>query len=221
MRGIIEQWKDDKGFGFFKPDDGSEKIFFHISSVKTKGRRPKAEDIVLFESEIDSRQRKKAKHVVIEGVTATSSSASKLRFVPIEPPRKNALDYFLILIFICSLAGFGFVFLRSGQFEFSWYYGIPAVIAIVLLNRNKKPKEKSFTCYGCNKLTEFDKRIILAWNRGFTKLYCEVCHLEWLKANPNQEELLFKRKSFGCLGSLSLMIMLPFTGGWCLYFWVL
>ncbi|MGD9160244.1 MAG: cold shock domain-containing protein [Desulfobacteraceae bacterium] len=71
MRGIIEQWKDDKGFGFIKPDDGSEKIFFHIFSVKTKGRRPQTGDIVLFESVRDSKQRKNAKNVVIEGGMST------------------------------------------------------------------------------------------------------------------------------------------------------
>ena len=35
MKGKIEQWIDDKGFGFIKPDNGSGKMFFHISSVKT------------------------------------------------------------------------------------------------------------------------------------------------------------------------------------------
>jgi cold shock CspA family protein len=105
MRGIIEQWKDDRGFGFIKPDDGSEKNFFHISSVKTKGRRPQTGDIVLFESIMDSSKRKKAKNVVIEGVvTSTGTSTSKSRSVPIEPLRRAALDYFLIFICICSIA---------------------------------------------------------------------------------------------------------------------
>ena len=36
MKGKVLQWKDDKGFGFITPDDGSETIFFHIS--KDNGR---------------------------------------------------------------------------------------------------------------------------------------------------------------------------------------
>jgi cold shock CspA family protein len=32
MKGIIDQWIDDKGFGFIKPDDGSEKIFFQYQN---------------------------------------------------------------------------------------------------------------------------------------------------------------------------------------------
>lgn len=220
MRGTIEQWKDDRGFGFIKPDDGAEKIFFHISSVKTKGRRPQTGDVVLFESIRDSSKRKKAKNVVIEGVISTGFSVAKSRPVTIEPPHKNALDYFLIFIGICSLAAAGAVYFRSGQFEQAWYYGIPAVIALFLLNRQKMPKEKSFNCYKCNKLTEFDKRTITAWNSGFTKLYCEPCHIEWLKANPYQEESLMKRKGIGCLGSLALAILLPVTGGLGFYFWL-
>ena len=31
MKGKICQWKDEKGFGFIQPENGGEKLFFHIS----------------------------------------------------------------------------------------------------------------------------------------------------------------------------------------------
>lgn len=65
MKGKIDQWNDDKGFGFIKLDNGSEKIFFHISSVKTNSRRPKIGDIVLSDSIRDTQQKINAKSVGI------------------------------------------------------------------------------------------------------------------------------------------------------------
>jgi cold shock CspA family protein len=61
MKGKVSLWKDDKGFGFIQPDDGSEKLFFHVSNVKTDARRPQVGDSVLYESTRDSQQRLKAK----------------------------------------------------------------------------------------------------------------------------------------------------------------
>lgn len=217
MKGKIDQWNDDKGFGFIKPDDGSEKIFFHVSSVKTNARRPRIGDIVLFESIRDSQQRLKAKSVVIEGVAKVVHSSSKPKFVPIEPPRKNLLDYILMLVCVCSLAASGFEFFRSGVFESSLLYGAPAVIAFLLLNRQKKPKEKSFSCSRCRKTADHDSRTIEAWNKGFTKLYCKTCHLEWLKNNPYQDRFSMQSKRSGCLGIIALMIIIPVVGSIWLY----
>ncbi len=50
MKGKISQWHDDKGFGFIVSDDGDEKVFFHISSLKTSSRRPQVGDSVVYES---------------------------------------------------------------------------------------------------------------------------------------------------------------------------
>ncbi len=33
MTGIIARKKDDNGYGFIKPDDGSKDVFFHAQSV--------------------------------------------------------------------------------------------------------------------------------------------------------------------------------------------
>ncbi|MFT5731121.1 MAG: cold shock CspA family protein [Desulforhopalus sp.] len=220
MKGKIDQWKDDKGFGFIKPENGSERIFFHISSVKTNARRPQIGDTVLFESIRDSQQRLKAKSVVIEGVTKTARSSSRSKPTPIEPPSKNVIDYLLMLICICSLAAAGLEFYRSKMFEIALLYGVPAVVAFLLLNRQKKPKDKSFRCSGCKKTTDYEPRTIQAWNRGFTKLYCKTCHHEWLKNNPHQDSHSMRSKGSGCLGTLALMIIIPTIGSLWLYHWL-
>jgi len=220
MKGKVSLWKDDKGFGFIQPDNGSEKLFFHVSSVKTNARRPQVGDSVLYESMRDSQQRLKAKGVVIEGVAKDLRSSPKNRPNRIEPPKKNAIDYISILVIFGSLAAAGFEFYRSSAIESSWPFGIPAVIAFFILNRQKRPKDKSFSCARCRKIAEHDSRTIQAWNNGLVRLYCRTCHLQWLKDNPRQKHAPMQSHGGGCLGALALIIIIPIIGGVGLYQWL-
>jgi len=217
MKGKISQWKDDKGFGFIKPDDGSEKLFFHISSIKTNARRPLIGDSVLYDSTRDSQQRLKAKRVVIEGVP---QSSPKKRYKRIDPPGKNIVDYISVLVFLVSLSAAGLKFYQTTAVENSWPFAIPAIIALFILNRQKKPKDKSFHCSRCRKISKHDSRTIEAWNNGFIKLYCRACHLQWLADNPRENHSPIQMNSGGCLGVLVIIIFIPILGTIGLYKWL-
>ncbi|WP_456379063.1 cold shock domain-containing protein [Thiolapillus sp.] len=219
MKGKITQWKDDKGFGFIIPDDGSEKVFFHISTVKSGTRRPQVGDIVIYEATRDSQNRLKARGVVIEGVASQSISPKKSKTNKIEPPQKNAFDYLLILVLLVSLCAVAIVFFQTQRIESAVPSGIPALIAIVLLSRQKKPKEKKFSCSRCRKIAEHDTRTIKAWNNGFLKLYCKSCHHQWLRDNPNHRQPT-SRSSGGCLGLFVLLALTPIITGISLYQWL-
>jgi cold shock CspA family protein len=216
MNGKISQWKDDKGFGFIASDDG-QKVFFHISSLTTKSRRPEVGDCVVFASTTDAQNRLKATSVAIGGLAKTPKYQNSTN---VEPKTNNAFDYFLIVILLLSVAVVVKSYLDSNNIEKSAIFGIPAVVAFILLGRQKKPKNRSFNCTKCKKSERYDSRTISAWNRGSTRLYCNQCHVEWLRNNPRQQETYSSSKSGGCLGTLTLMLGTGLFGGYTVIDWL-
>jgi uncharacterized membrane protein YsdA (DUF1294 family)/cold shock CspA family protein len=47
-QGQLIKWKDEKGFGFIKPVDGSNEVFLHISELKDATRRPQVGDTIYY-----------------------------------------------------------------------------------------------------------------------------------------------------------------------------
>ncbi|KAF3976991.1 MAG: cold shock domain-containing protein [Methylococcales symbiont of Iophon sp. n. MRB-2018] len=50
-KGFLKTWKDDRGFGFIKPDDDSDDIFIHISALGEGARRPHRGDTIFYQIE--------------------------------------------------------------------------------------------------------------------------------------------------------------------------
>lgn len=208
MKGKICDWKDDKGFGFIISEDQPNKIFFHVSDIATKQRRPKKGDLVEFDLTYDNRQRLKAKHITINGLSSKKIILGNQS--NIEPPKKTAFDYIAIFILLLSITMGGFVFYQTKDLNKIILYSIVATILLIFLSRQKKPKEKYFTCARCKTITEFDKRTIQAWNKGVLKFYCSACHQQWLMTQPETEQQTqIRGNNSGCLGIFITLTILP------------
>lgn len=75
-KGVLKTWKDDRGFGFIKPDDGSDDIFIHISALKGFVRRPYRGDVIFYEVEQSDDGKSKAVNARIEGVAVYSEEST-------------------------------------------------------------------------------------------------------------------------------------------------
>lgn len=64
-QGEVIQWYDNKGYGFITKDNDKEKIFFHISCVKNKIRRPQVGDLLSFIVKKDKKGRWQAEDILI------------------------------------------------------------------------------------------------------------------------------------------------------------
>ena len=214
MKGKICDWKDDKGFGFIISENQSNKIFFHISDIEAKQRRPKVGDFVDFDLTRDDQQRVKAKNISINGLSTRKNILENQSNV--EPIKKTILDYIAIIFLLLSTIAGGFTFYQTKDLNKIILYGIFIILSLTFLSRQKKPKEKNFTCARCKAIAEFDKRTIQAWNEGVLKLYCPACHQQWLRTQPETEQpIQIRGSNSGCLGifiALTILPMLTFIG---------
>ncbi len=60
LKGRLFKWDSQKGFGFIKPEDGSENIFIHISDFKDKSYRPIIGEVIIYKIGKGRDNRKKA-----------------------------------------------------------------------------------------------------------------------------------------------------------------
>lgn len=67
-KGVLKTWKDDRGFGFIKPDDDSDDLFIHISALEGTSRRPYRGDVIFYQVEHGNDGKSKAVNARIEGV---------------------------------------------------------------------------------------------------------------------------------------------------------
>lgn len=223
MKGKISDWKDDKGFGFIRSPEQSDKIFFHISDIKTKERRPKIDDLVEFELAQDSQKRLKAKNIIIKNLS--TKQGHQVNYSNVEPIKKTILDYIAIAFLLISIGGSAFVFYKTQDFNRIIPLGVFLIISLIILLRKRIPKEKIFTCARCKSITNFDKRTIQAWSDGFDKIYCGICHKQWLESHP--QEAVSSRQSIGesrqgasgCLSFFVAILLLPILMLTSIYQW--
>ena len=76
QKGQLKKWNDEKGFGFIRPENSDEEIFFHISALQRSTRRPVAGDNMLFNTVTDEKGRRKAVNASIEGVKSVFTERS-------------------------------------------------------------------------------------------------------------------------------------------------
>jgi len=77
LKGKLELWDDDKGYGFITPEKSTENIFVHIFAFgKNITRRPKIGDIIHYTVHTDNKGKTKAVDAIIEGVPLRKKTAT-------------------------------------------------------------------------------------------------------------------------------------------------
>jgi uncharacterized membrane protein YsdA (DUF1294 family)/cold shock CspA family protein len=104
FKGTIVEWKDDRGFGFIEPSDGSEKVFCHIKAFAVRVRRPMAGDAVIYRTVKDAQGRLQATNVRPSGLERAAYKSNVAPRTPRSTHRKSpAATYVFITLFGAAL----------------------------------------------------------------------------------------------------------------------
>ncbi|OKH53092.1 DNA-binding protein [Calothrix sp. HK-06] len=96
QKGQLIRWKDDRGFGFIQPADGSKEVFLHISELNNTSRRPVAGDTIYYYVVPEKGGKVRASNAYIESaipsaVSSNSKGAFKTRSLSKVPVFKTIL----------------------------------------------------------------------------------------------------------------------------------
>lgn len=74
VKGKLQRWDDEKGFGFIQPETGGKLVFMHISALRNSGRRPKVGDMIFYQLFTMRDGKLRAINARIEGVAERNSN---------------------------------------------------------------------------------------------------------------------------------------------------
>lgn len=138
-RGQLTKWKDDRGFGFIQPADGSLEVFLHISELKDASRRPTVGDtIYYYVAERDGKARASNAFILgarLKPVSRSSPSSSKATMQAEPPYPFPVLEVVLLSIF--PMIGAIHFLLKTGNPLFLILYGLMGLVSFVLYADDK------------------------------------------------------------------------------------
>lgn len=79
LNGTLRDWRDEKGFGFIEPEDGSNRVFVHIKAFGSVSQRPANGLRVSYLAGNDSHGRPCAVKVAFEGERHVTSARPQAR----------------------------------------------------------------------------------------------------------------------------------------------
>jgi cold shock protein len=82
LTGVLKTWKEDRGFGFITPDNGSRDIFVHISALGEISRRPVPGDVIHYQLVRDKNGKFRAINASIEGVAVQDTTSVSKKAKP-------------------------------------------------------------------------------------------------------------------------------------------
>ena len=104
VKGVLKTWKEDRGFGFVKPDDGGKDIFIHISALKGVSRRPITGDVIYYQIAKDNRGKYKAVNAQIEGLSLAEDQSGDV--LKIRTSKKGMIAVAVVLIIVIAVVVF-------------------------------------------------------------------------------------------------------------------
>lgn len=103
IKGVLKTWKEDRGFGFIKPDAGGKDVFIHISALKGVSRRPVTGDVVFYQITKDKRGKYKAINAQIEGASVLENISEDL--VNTDSRKKRVIAITVVLLIVIAITG--------------------------------------------------------------------------------------------------------------------
>lgn len=111
-KGQLTSWKDDRGFGFIKPEGGGKDVFLHISALPRNCRRPQVGDTILYEKVAEPDGKVRAARASIAGVVPvpqpTIKSSPTARSLPTKrkPKQKSWIESLAGIVGLVIVATF-------------------------------------------------------------------------------------------------------------------
>jgi len=182
LKGKLNKWVDDKGFGFITPEKNNKNVFIHISAFdRANPRRPKAGDTIFYHVKTDKSGKTKAVDASIEGVASTSRKAQKSR--PTKQFRERRPRNSWKLAVVCLI-----VLIAGGSMLMKRFQSTGTAIPNFISTSGKTNQSSRFTCSGkthCSEMTSCAEAKFYINNCPGTKMDGDgdgtPCESQWCK----------------------------------------
>ena len=91
---------------------------------------------------------------------------------------------------------------------------VVVLVGIVgLFFRPKRPPTPTFKCARCGVVARYSERTENAWRSGVKRVYCESCHRQWLRTNPERATTMHggnsRTSGRGCFTVTVAVVLVP------------